>query len=61
MKSRAKRHLTGKWEPRPLTEGRLKKEKKQTYKQLEHYTCWGVVWKEMKDQGIFIGNYQLIQ
>ena len=55
MKSRAKRYLTGKVEPRPLTQGRLKKEKKQTHKQLEHYTCWDVVWKEMKDQGIFIG------
>ena len=53
VKSRAKRYLTGKWEP--PTQGRLKKEKKQTHKQLKHYTCWDAVWKEMKDQGIFIG------
>ena len=55
VKSRAKRYLTGKWEPRPLAQERLKKEKKQTHKQLKHYTCWDAVWKEMKDQGIFIG------
>ena len=55
VKSRAKLYLTGKWEPRPLTQGRLKKEKKQTHKRREHYTCWDAVWKEMKDQGSFIG------
>ena len=55
VKSQAKRYLTGKWEPMPLTQERLKKEKKQTHEQLKQYTCWDAVWKEMKDQGIFIG------